>query len=193
MRAPDHMNHEKPGSGPDSLEGLPPVCGDNPRVLILGSFPSVLSLEGAMYYGNPHNQFWKIMGDLFSIDTRLAYPQRIEEIKGHNIALWDVIRSCSRQGSADSRIRDPVYNDIGGFLAAHTGITLVALNGSTAARYFRQVCRTPGIDTIVLPSTSPAHARAGYEEKREKWAIVKKAAGLVPGRTITVPSGTAGR
>jgi len=172
-----NRNRSVPGTGYETMPGLAPVCGDDPRVLILGSFPSVLSLEGEMYYGNPHNQFWKIMADLFSMETPLPYPQRIEEIKGHRIALWDVIRSCSRSGSADSRIRNPVFNDIGGFLAAHSGITLVALNGSTAARYFRQSCRTPGIETITLPSTSPAHARASYEEKREKWAIVKKAAG----------------
>ena len=159
---------------PDILQGLPPVCGDNPRVLILGSFPSVLSLTGTMYYGNPQNQFWRIMSTLFSIDPTLPYPQRIDQLTRHRIALWDVIGSCSRPGSADSKIRNPVFNDIKGFLATHRGITLVALNGSTAARYFRQVYRQLEVDTIILPSTSPAHARASYEEKRERWKIVKE-------------------
>jgi len=169
------MKHNTDIPDPEKLQGLQPACGDNPRVLILGSFPSVLSLEGAMYYGNPHNQFWRIMADLFSLDSPLPYPRRIETITGRGIALWDVIRSCSRPGSADTQIRNPVFNDIGNFLATHPGITLVALNGSTAARYFRQACRTPGVDTVLLPSTSPAHARASYEEKREKWKMIKNA------------------
>ena len=161
--------------GPDAMKGLVPVCGDDPRVLILGSFPSVLSLTNTMYYGNPQNQFWRIMGDLFSIDPTLPYPQRIDRLIHHRIALWDVICSCSREGSADIRIRKPVFNDIAGFLATHPGITFVALNGSTAARYFRMACpTTPTAETIVLPSTSPAHARMRYEEKREKWRIVQE-------------------
>jgi len=160
--------------GPDALQGLAPVCGNDPRVLILGSFPSVLSLTGTMYYGNPQNQFWRIMGDLFPIDPAIPYPQRIDQLTRHRVALWDVIRSCSREGSADTRIRTPVFNDITSFLALHPGIMLVALNGGTAARYFRKACRTPRTETNVLPSTSPAHARISYEEKREKWMIVKE-------------------
>ncbi|MFA4877590.1 MAG: DNA-deoxyinosine glycosylase [Methanoregula sp.] len=161
----------------DVPEGLPPVCGKDPRVLILGSFPGIISLEGARYYGNPQNRFWRIMGDLFDFDASLPYPQRIEQITAHRVALWDVIRCCLREGSADERIRYPVFNNLDGFLDNHPGIILVALNGTAAARYFRQACSATGIDTVLLPSTSPAHARASYEEKREKWKIVKKAAG----------------
>ncbi|WP_321506139.1 DNA-deoxyinosine glycosylase [uncultured Methanoregula sp.] len=169
MKRDISISHDK------ALVGLLPVCGDDPRVLILGSFPSVISLEGTRYYGNPQNRFWRIMGDLFLIDASLPYGQRIEQVKAHRIALWDVIHSCSRKGSADTRIRDPVFNEIGAFLAARPGITLVALNGTTAARYFRQACGTTGVDTVLLPSTSPAHARSSYEEKLERWNIIKNA------------------
>jgi len=157
--------------------GLLPICGNNPRVLILGSFPSVLSLQGRMYYGNPKNRFWRIMEDLFCIIASLPYEDRIEQIKVHRVALWDVICCCSREGSADNTIRDPVFNDIGGFLSSHPEITLIALNGSTAARYFRKSFRDPGVEVVALPSTSPAHARARYEEILEKWKILKDAAG----------------
>jgi TDG/mug DNA glycosylase family protein len=179
---------------PGELPGLEPVCGNDPRVLILGSFPSVISLAGSQYYGNPQNQFWRIMGDLFSIDTRLPYLQRIDRIREHHIALWDVIRSCSRKGSSDMRIRRPVFNNIGEFLVDHPGITLVALNGTTAARYFRQACKTTETDCVLLPSTSPAHARISYGEKKEKWEIIKKAsADDMEDLYFTGPSGTGGR
>ena len=47
--------------GGESTGGLPPVIGDRPVVLILGSSPSVISLEKKEYYSNPRNQYWQIM------------------------------------------------------------------------------------------------------------------------------------
>ena len=61
---PENVRPEKSG-GFTRLhfgEGLPAVCGDSPRVLILGSFPSEMSLARQEYYGNPQNKFWRIMG-----------------------------------------------------------------------------------------------------------------------------------
>ena len=43
------------------IVGLPPVITKDSKVLILGSMPSVLSLESQEYYGNPRNHFWKII------------------------------------------------------------------------------------------------------------------------------------
>ena len=41
--------------------GFDPVFDERSRVLVLGSFPSVLSRENAFYYGNPRNRFWRVM------------------------------------------------------------------------------------------------------------------------------------
>jgi TDG/mug DNA glycosylase family protein len=169
------MESRKDNKGVEITEGLPPAHGSRPRVLILGSFPSVLSLERQEYYGNPKNQFWRIAGDLFAFDAALPYSCRIDRLRAHHVTLWDVIRACRRGGSADSRIRDPVFNDIGTFLSENPTVALVALNGSTAGRYFRQACGDTDIRTATLPSTSPAHARIGFPEKREKWEIVRQA------------------
>ena len=65
------------GSPVATSAGFLPETGDSPRVLILGSFPSVKSLELCEYYGNPQNHFWKIMVALFAIDHRLPYRDRI--------------------------------------------------------------------------------------------------------------------
>ena len=37
--------------------GFDPVFDERSRVLVLGSFPSVLSRENSFYYGNPRNRF----------------------------------------------------------------------------------------------------------------------------------------
>jgi double-stranded uracil-DNA glycosylase len=154
--------------------GLGPVSGKEPRVLILGSFPSQKSLRHHEYYGNPLNHFWKIMDALFSIDPLLPYAVRIGQVRDKRIALWDVVGSCSRPGSADARITDPVFNDIAGFVAAHPSLRLVALNGNTAARFYSRMSTDIPIPSITLPSTSPANARLTLNEKTECWSVIKK-------------------
>jgi TDG/mug DNA glycosylase family protein len=153
--------------------GLLPVTGDAPRVLILGSFPGIQSLRHAEYYGNPQNHFWKIMASLFAIDHRLPYRNRIAHLTGQHIALWDVIHACTRRGSADQEIREPVFNDISGLLAAHPTMRLIVLNGTTAGRYYRRMNMPRVIQTCILPSTSPANTRFSLAEKVEAWKIIR--------------------
>jgi TDG/mug DNA glycosylase family protein len=150
--------------------GLAPIAGRDPQILILGSFPSRMSLEKGEYYGNPQNQFWKIMEQLFGIDPTLPYTVRTARLVEHRIALWDVLRFCSRNGSADTAIRNPAPNDIRGFVAAHPTVRCMVLNGSTAARYFKKM--NPGLPGRILPSTSPAYARMPLAEKARHWACI---------------------
>lgn len=155
--------------------GLPPVTGPEPVILILGSFPSVLSLSHSEYYRNPRNRFWAVMEELFSIPAVLPYPQRTLRLAAKKVALWDVVRTCSREGSADSRIRDPVPNDIARFVRATPTIRLVALNGSTAGRLYHRLAEVEGLLSVTLPSTSPANARVPFTEKVRQWEIVRRA------------------
>ncbi len=41
--------------------GFEPVFDERSRILVLGSFPSVLSRKNDFYYGNPQNRFWRVM------------------------------------------------------------------------------------------------------------------------------------
>lgn len=41
--------------------GFGPVFDERSRVLVLGSFPSVLSRRNSFYYGNPQNRFWRVI------------------------------------------------------------------------------------------------------------------------------------
>ena len=154
--------------------GFLPITGDSPRVLILGSYPSIQSLRHCEYYGNPQNHFWKIMDALFAIDHRLPYHERITHLNEHHIALWDVVRTCIRRGSADEEIREPLFNDISGFLTTHPTVRLIVLNGATAGRYFHRMNTTPDIENRILPSTSPANTRYTIVEKVKVWEIVRK-------------------
>ena len=158
----------------DDPAGFLPVTGDTPQILILGSFPSIQSLRHGEYYGNPQNHFWKIMESLFGIDHHLPYRDRMAYLTGHHIALWDVVRTCTRAGSADEKIRRPVFNDIGGFLTAYPTVRLIVLNGTAAGRYYRRMNMTPAIENHILPSTSPANTRYSLAEKGEAWKMVQR-------------------
>ncbi|MFA6364057.1 DNA-deoxyinosine glycosylase [Methanoregula sp.] len=155
---------------PREPPGLAPIAGTDPEVLILGSFPSCQSLLKGEYYGNPQNQFWKIVEIIFGIDRILPYTVRTSRLVEHRIALWDVLATCARDGSADISIRNPVPNDIRGFLASHPTIRCIALNGNTAGRYYARMM--PHVPGTILPSTSPAYARMSLAEKARQWACI---------------------
>ena len=103
---------------PRNSAGFP---GDSvrPGSLSWAVFPSVLSLERSEYYGNPKNHFWQIMEAALRDRSALPYQDRCQRLTREGVALWDVVRGCSREGSADSRIRNPLPNDIAG-LSRHT-------------------------------------------------------------------------
>ena len=152
--------------------GLPPVRGQSPEVVILGSFPSRLSLLHHEYYGNPQNQFWRIIQALFHIDRSLPYRIRTSLLTGQGIALWDVISACRRVGSADTRIRDPVFHDLVGFFRSCPDLRFIVLNGTTAGRFFNSLKIPVGVPVAILPSTSPANTRFTLDEKVRRWEII---------------------
>ena len=162
---------------PDTSAACPvrhllPIHGKSPEVIILGSFPSRQSLLKNEYYGNPRNHFWQIIEALFSLDRHLPSQVRTSLLTDHRIALWDVICTCSREGSADARIRSPVFNDLAGFLESFPSLHLVALNGSSAGRYYHHLNLSSSVPAVVLPSTSPANTRYSLDEKIRRWEII---------------------
>lgn len=146
---------------PPLLHGFPPVVDERARMLILGSFPSAQSLAAHQYYANPRNAFWPIAGELFGFDANAPYESRLAALQSHAVALWDVLRSCRRVGSADSAI-DPeglVVNDFAGLFTDYPGITRVYFNGAKAAEMYRRLAQPDErLEFQRLPSSSPAHA-----------------------------------
>ena len=139
------------------------------RVLVLGSFPSEASLAAGQYYAHPQNRFWTIMGEILQADLRaLPYRRRIAAVNAAGIGIWDVYGSCLRQGSLDSAIREPLFNDFASLRRRAPGIVRVCMNGATAGRALRHIAAL-GFETRVLPSTSPANASQSYEFKLQRW------------------------
>ncbi|MBX3651007.1 MAG: DNA-deoxyinosine glycosylase [Burkholderiales bacterium] len=158
------------------IHSFPPVADASARILILGSMPGRKSLEKKQYYANPHNLFWKLMGDFFGAGPELPYEQRKRLLKKSGIALWDVMASCEREGSLDSAIADFTPNDFQGFFANHRNITRVFFNGTKAEHSFRRrvlpalTAQPPQLKC--LPSTSPAHATLSHAQKQAAWRVL---------------------
>ena len=153
---------------------LKPVFDLRSRVLILGSFPSPLSRSSHFYYGNPYNRFWRVIAKV----TNEEVPTTIEEKKNllfkHNIALWDVIASCTIEGASDSSIKDVKVNDIS-FILKNSQIEKIYANGSKAFElYQKYIYQTTSIKAIKLPSTSPANCSFSEEKLVFCYSVIVK-------------------
>ena len=155
------------------LHTIPPFWDENSEILILGSFPSVKSRETAFFYGHPQNRFWRVLATVYGNEL----PQTVEEkqtlLRSNRVALWDVIYSCSIEGSADSSISDAVPNDVAMILNS-SKIRKIYVNGKTAERLYKKLLEaTLKRTAAVLPSTSPANASCNIEKLVSVWKQIK--------------------
>jgi hypoxanthine-DNA glycosylase len=161
------------------LSGLPPIAGVHTRLLVLGSFPGVASLQAQQYYGHPRNQFWPLLAALWDQPlTAWPYARRVAWIEAHGLGLWDVYAQCRRPGSLDADIRQARPNDLAGLAARLPQLALIAHNGGESARSMR-ITSALGVPVLRLPSTSPANASWSFERKRVAWRAAFVSAGLV--------------
>jgi len=163
----------------ERLVGLPPVLSRSTRLLVLGSFPGVASLQAQQYYGHPRNAFWPLLGALWGVDlVALPYRERLAQVRRRGLGLWDVYASCRREGSLDQAITDAEYNDLRQLRRRAPALQLVVHNGGESARAMRHVAAL-GYPVLRLPSTSPANASWSFERKLAAWRAAFDQAGLL--------------
>ena len=164
----------------NTITGFPPIADNNAVILILGSMPSIKSLQAEQYYAHPRNSFWFIMTKLFASKPDLDYEQRKALLLQNRIALWDVLNTCQRKGSLDSSINNEttIVNDFNKFFAEHPLIKAVYFNGTRAQQeYNKHVLamideKFTAIEYMRLPSTSPAMASLNREQKLQQWKVI---------------------
>lgn len=157
-------------------EGFSPIVPEKAKIMVLGTMPSVASLNEAFYYAHPRNAFWPIMARYFDV-TLSTESQKRQLMMEQGILLWDVLNQCRRDGSLDSAISDPVPNNFESMFSVHTDLSAVLFNGQAAYQLFRKkvlpICVLPSqLEMEVMPSTSPAHAGKNFEQKYAYWAQV---------------------
>ncbi len=146
-----------------------PVYDKESKILILGSFPSVKSRESKFYYGHPQNRFWKVIAKITNRKEPMTIEEKKELLLSNHIAIWDVIESCTIQGSSDSSIKDVVVNDFSDILQ-NSSIQRIYVNGNKAYElYHRYAEENTGMKAVKLPSTSPANAAWNLDRLYEIW------------------------
>lgn len=163
-----------PNAKVDFKEGLAPLVGEAPRVLVLGTLPGDESLKKQAYYSNPQNKFWEILDN---IAHRREGQSNEEFAKEIGIALWDCCHSAVRKGSSDDGFEKgtEVPNDVEQFLKEHPSIKIIILNGkSTKTKYYDKFFNDiKSHQALALISTSSV-ASVRLEDKIEEWSIIKK-------------------
>lgn len=160
-----------------TLTGFAPIASIESKILILGSVPGAQSIQKSQYYGHPRNAFWPIMAALFNELTGKDYEARRCVLAQRGIAVWDVIQSCTRNGSLDANIETTSIkpNDFHDFFSEHPNIKTIFFNGATAEKLFKTYVLPKSGQRVAefvyqrLPSTSPAHANLTLEEKIQIW------------------------
>jgi hypoxanthine-DNA glycosylase len=158
------------------VHSIEPIIGRNPRIIILGSMPGIISINAIQYYANPRNLFWMVLADLFGIDINCSYESKVQQVQQLPIIIWDTLKSCHREGSLDSKIlsTDLEANDIGALLKQFPTVQAIAFNGGASAKYFDrlvkpQLSKDLSVELFKMPSTSPANAGMKQQQKLEIW------------------------
>jgi hypoxanthine-DNA glycosylase len=159
------------------LQGLPPLIAANTRVIILGSFPGVKSLQTQQYYAHPQNNFWKLVFSLIFQDISASrwqeicassYEIRSNALLNSGIGCWDVYARCEREGSLDSAIRDAELNDLASLKQRCPQLQAIAHNGGESYSHAKHTLAL-GLPVYKLPSSSPANASWSFERKLAAW------------------------
>lgn len=169
------MKKRPPNTRPPNtvIHTFEPIYDSNSRILILGTMPSVKSREANFYYMNPQNLFWKVLSDLLKIPFPQGIGDKINMLISNGIAVWDVLKSCEIEGSLDSTIRSPISNDLSIIFNA-AKIKAVFTNGTKATSLYNKYCKPNiAVDSIYLPSTSPANKKYfTYEKIYKEWSRI---------------------
>lgn len=149
---------------------FPAIVDADCTVLLLGTMPGDKSLSLQQYYGHAGNHFWKLIYSLFDQPVNPDYESRKAFLLAHGIALWDVLESCTCEGSLDSNIRNEVLNDFDTFYQQYPAIEHVFFDSKKAEQfYMKYVKQHPDKVYHLLPSPSRANASKTFEQKLSAW------------------------
>ncbi|WP_122871929.1 DNA-deoxyinosine glycosylase [Campylobacter showae] len=152
-----------------------PIFDKNSKILILGSFPSVISRKFGFYYANPQNRFWRVLAGILNTPLPESIDEKIKFLLAHRIAIYDAAISCEIKGSSDAKMTavepanlEPIFSG--------ARVVQVFANGGKAheicEKYLKnQILNATGKEAAKLPSTSPANANFSLERLVHEWMV----------------------
>ena len=153
-----------------------PIFDKNSKILILGSFPSVISRKFGLYYTNPQNRFWRVLAGILNANVPESTDEKIKFLLSHHIAIYDAAISCEIEGSSDAKMSKIVPVNLKP-LFKEANITQVYANGGKAYEICKKylesgIIKATKNEVIKLPSTSPANAKFSLEKLVFEWRVV---------------------
>ncbi len=161
-----------------SILGLDPFIFKDSEILILGSFPSIVSLQNSFYFINTKNRLWPILESIYKEKT-LDIESKKDFCKRHKIAFFDVIKSCTRDGSLDSNIKNIEANDLISLVKNYSNIRKIITLGGLSKKLFIKYndftkIKDRDIKIYHLPSTSSLNTRYNLDALISKFEICLK-------------------
>ena len=156
-----------------------PIFDKNSKILILGSFPSVVSRKFGFYYANPQNRFWRVLAQILNSPPPVSTDEKIKFLLARGIAIYDAAICCEIKGSSDAKMTAVVPANLEPIFSGAC-IAQVLANGGKAheicEKYLKtQILNATGREPIKLPSTSPANANFSFERLIREWRTVAEA------------------
>ena len=153
-----------------------PIFDKNSKILILGSFPSVISRKFGFYYTNPQNRFWRVLAAILKAAVPESTDEKIKFLLSHNIAIYDAAISCEIEGSSDAKMSKIVPVNLNPIFK-EANIRQVYANGGKAyeicKKYLEgEIIKATKNEVIKLPSTSPTNAKFSLEKLTNQWSMV---------------------
>ena len=155
-----------------------PIFDKNSKILILGSFPSVISRKFGFYYTNPQNRFWRVLAGILNADVPESIDEKIKFLLSHHIAIYDAAISCEIEGSSDAKMSKIVPANLKPIFKK-ANIRQVYANGGKAyeicKKYLEgEIIKATKNEVIKLPSTSPANAKFSFERLTNEWTVIAR-------------------
>lgn len=156
-----------------------PIFDKNSKILILGSFPSVVSRKFGFYYANPQNRFWRVLAGILNVPPPTNMDEKIKFLLAHCIAIYDAAICCEIKGSSDAKMTavepanlEPIFSG--------ARIVQVFANGGKAyeicKKYLEnEILKATKNTVIKLPSTSPANAKFSIDKLASEWSVIAEA------------------
>ena len=153
-----------------------PIFDKNSKILILGSFPSVISRKFGFYYTNPQNRFWRVLAAILNAAVPESTDEKIKFLLSHHIAIYDAAISCEIEGSSDAKMSKIIPVNLEPIFSG-ARIAQVFANGGKAyeicKKYLEdEIIKATKKEAIKLPSTSPANAKFSIEELVNEWSVI---------------------
>ena len=153
-----------------------PIFDKNSKILILGSFPSVVSRKFGFYYANPQNRFWRVLAGILNTPLPESIDEKIKFLLTHRSAIYDAATSCDIKGSSDAKMTAVVPANLEPIFKT-ANITQIYANGGKAHEICKkhlktQILNATGKEAAKLPSTSPANANFSLERLVQEWMVV---------------------